>query len=60
MPRAGDSLLVDVVATKRRSESDLERGYIDADVIGSDPAGNEIVSWRVLGMVRRDPPGGPG
>jgi len=54
--RPGDSLSVDVVvADKRPSESDPERGYVDADVTGSDAGGNEVVSWRVLGMVRRDP-----
>lgn len=54
--RPGDSLTVDVVvADKRISESDPERGYVDADVIGSDAEGTEVVSWRVLGMVRREP-----
>jgi len=54
--RPGDTLSVDVVvANKRVSESDPERGYVDADVIGSDADGNEVISWRVLGMIRRDP-----
>ncbi|WP_221625529.1 acyl dehydratase [Halobellus ruber] len=54
--RPGDSLTVDVVvADKRVSESDPERGYVDADVIGSDAEGTEVVSWRVLEMVRREP-----
>lgn len=59
--RPGDSLSVDVVvANKRASESVPRRGYVDADVIGSDGDGNEVVSWRVLGMVRRAPAGGSG
>ena len=54
--RPGDALSVTVVvADKRPSESNPARGYVDADVIGSDADGNEVVSWRVLGMVRRDP-----
>jgi len=57
--RPGDSLSVDVVvATKRPSDSDPERGYVDADVTGSDPDGDPAVSWRVLGMIRRDPTAG--
>jgi acyl dehydratase len=54
--RPGDSLSVDVVvANKRPSESNPERGYVDADVTGSDTEGNEVLSWHVLGMVRRGP-----
>ena len=58
--RPGDTLSVDVVvANKRVSGSDPQRGYVDADVIGSDPRGTEVVSWRVLGMIRRDPDADP-
>lgn len=58
--RPGDSLSVDVVvAAKRPSDSDPERGYVDADVTGSDADGDPAVSWRVLGMIRRDPTAGP-
>lgn len=52
--RPGDSLSVTVVvAHKRPSESTPERGYVDVDVTAVDSTDREVVSWRVLGMVRR-------
>lgn len=52
--RPGDSLPVGVVvAHKRPSESTPGRGYVDVDVTAVDATDREIVSWRVLAMVRR-------
>lgn len=52
--RPGDSLSVAVVvAHKRPSESTPGRGYVDVDVTAFDSTDREIVSWRVLAMVRR-------
>ncbi|WP_144900903.1 MaoC/PaaZ C-terminal domain-containing protein [Halobellus captivus] len=50
----GDTLSVDVeVVAMRPSDSDPRRGYVDVDVTGRDPAGEPVVSWRVLGLIRR-------
>ncbi|WP_081927027.1 MaoC/PaaZ C-terminal domain-containing protein [Halobellus rufus] len=50
----GDALSVDVeVVEKRPSESDPRRGYVDVDVTGRGPDGESVVTWRVLGMIRR-------
>ena len=50
----GDTLAVDVeVVDKRPSDSDPRRGYVDVDVTGRTPDGDAVVTWRVLGMLRR-------
>ncbi|WP_336023070.1 MaoC/PaaZ C-terminal domain-containing protein [Halobellus salinisoli] len=58
----GDELSVDVeVVAKRPSDSDPRRGYVDVDVTGRGVGdtsrravdGEPVVSWRVLGMIRR-------
>jgi len=55
----GDTLAVDVeVADKRLPETDDRRGHVDVDVTGRGPEGAPVVTWRVLGMVRRDPEDG--
>jgi acyl dehydratase len=59
--RPGDTLSVDVeVVDKRISESDPRRGYVDVDVTGRTPAGDPVVTWRVLGMLRREEAVSPG
>ncbi|MFA1611078.1 MaoC/PaaZ C-terminal domain-containing protein [Halobellus rubicundus] len=53
--RPGDELGVTVeVAAKRPSESDPGRGHVDVDVTGRAPDGETVVTWRVLGLVRRE------
>ena len=53
--RPDDTLSVDVeVVDKRVSESDSRRGYVDVDVTGRTAAGDPVVTWRVLGMLRRE------
>ncbi|MDQ2053670.1 MULTISPECIES: MaoC/PaaZ C-terminal domain-containing protein [Halobellus] len=59
--RPDDTLSVDVeVVDKRVSESDSRRGYVDVDVTGRTPAGDPVVTWRVLGMIRRGGAVSPG
>ncbi|SFR42942.1 MaoC family dehydratase [Halogeometricum limi] len=51
--RPGDTLSVSVeVTTKRVSESNPDRGYVDVDVTGTNADGDVVVTWTVLGMVR--------
>ena len=55
--KPGDALTVGVeVVDKRVSESDPRRGYVDVDVTGRTPEGDPAVTWRVLGMIRREDP----
>ena len=50
----GDELTVEVeIVVMRPSDSDPHRGYVDVDVTGRDPSGESVVSWRVLGLIRR-------
>lgn len=52
--RPGDELGVVVeVVDQRPSESDPRRGHVEVAVTGSDPGGEAVVTWRVLGLIRR-------
>jgi len=53
--RPGDELEVAVEVTdKRPAESDPRRGHVEVDVTGCDPDGETVLTWRVLGLIRRD------
>lgn len=53
--RPGDTLSASVeVVSKRPSESNPERGYVDVAVTGTNGDDETVVTWTVLGMVRRE------
>ncbi|ELY23844.1 acyl dehydratase [Halogeometricum borinquense DSM 11551] len=52
--RPGDTLSAAVEVTEKRvSESNPERGYVNVDVTGMNAEGETVITWTVLGMIRR-------